>query len=297
MKKILLVLLLSTNFAFAQGIIPSGGGSGGAPSGPAGGILSGTYPNPGFASTTGSGAVVLATSPTLVTPLLGVPTSGTLTNTTGFPAANLAGLGTGVATLLGAASSGTGGIAGTTSPTLVTPTLGVAAATSINGLGLTGTGTITGTSSTSVGRGQYLGTNDNTAASAGNIGEYIVSNIAGGSAVALTTGVAANITSVSLTAGDWDCRGWVGTNPNAATTSSALFGWISTTSATFPTQPNGGAFVQQSFSLAAGGTYSVPVGTGQFIVNTTTTVFLSTTVNFAVNTNAAYGFIGCRRVH
>jgi len=43
-------------------------------------------------TTTGSGTVVaLATSPTFVTPILGTPTSGTLTNTTGFPAANLAG--------------------------------------------------------------------------------------------------------------------------------------------------------------------------------------------------------------
>lgn len=34
---------------------------------------------------TGTGSVVLATSPTLVTPLLGTPTSGTLTNCTGLP--------------------------------------------------------------------------------------------------------------------------------------------------------------------------------------------------------------------
>jgi hypothetical protein len=34
---------------------------------------------------TGSGALVFATSPTLVTPLLGTPTSGTLTNCTGLP--------------------------------------------------------------------------------------------------------------------------------------------------------------------------------------------------------------------
>jgi hypothetical protein len=34
---------------------------------------------------TGSGAAVFATSPTLVTPLLGTPTSGTLTNCTGYP--------------------------------------------------------------------------------------------------------------------------------------------------------------------------------------------------------------------
>jgi len=47
----------------------------------------GTTPNISITSSTGSGAVVLATSPTLVTPLLGTPTSGTLTNCT-FPTLN-----------------------------------------------------------------------------------------------------------------------------------------------------------------------------------------------------------------
>lgn len=41
----------------------------------------------GSASTTGSGNVVLATSPTLTTPVLGTPSSGTLTNCSGLPAA------------------------------------------------------------------------------------------------------------------------------------------------------------------------------------------------------------------
>ena len=49
-----------------------------------------------LAATTGTGAVALATSPTLVTPLLGTPTSGVLTNCTGLP---VAGGGTGVGTL------------------------------------------------------------------------------------------------------------------------------------------------------------------------------------------------------
>lgn len=54
---------------------------------------------------TGSGALVFATSPTLVTPALGTPASGTLTNTTGFPIANLAGAGTGVLTFLATPTS------------------------------------------------------------------------------------------------------------------------------------------------------------------------------------------------
>lgn len=39
----------------------------------------------GVTSSTGTGSVVLSTSPTLVTPALGTPASGTLTNCTGYP--------------------------------------------------------------------------------------------------------------------------------------------------------------------------------------------------------------------
>ena len=86
--------------------------------------------------TTGSGSVVLSTSPSLTTPALGTPSSGTLTNCTGLPVATgISGLGTGVATFLATPSSanlisaitdetGTGALVFATSPTLVTPALG-----------------------------------------------------------------------------------------------------------------------------------------------------------------------------
>lgn len=43
----------------------------------------------GGASSTGTGGLARATSPTFVTPVLGTPTSGTLTNCTGLPAASV----------------------------------------------------------------------------------------------------------------------------------------------------------------------------------------------------------------
>lgn len=98
----------------------------------------------GEMTTTGSGTVVvLATSPTLVTPALGTPASGTLTNCTGLPVSTgITGLGTGVATFLATPSSanlaaavtdetGSGALVFANTPTLVTPVLGAATGTSL----------------------------------------------------------------------------------------------------------------------------------------------------------------------
>lgn len=57
--------------------------------------------NTSLSGQTGTGNFVGATSPTLITPALGTPSSGTLTSCTGLPiSTGVAGLGTGVATFL-----------------------------------------------------------------------------------------------------------------------------------------------------------------------------------------------------
>lgn len=103
-----------TGLSIAGGVLNV---TGAPPTGAAGGVLSGTYPNPGFASATGTGAVVLATSPTLTTPNLGTPSAINLSNGTNLPLGSITGLGTGVATALGTALNASGGVAPVTSPT------------------------------------------------------------------------------------------------------------------------------------------------------------------------------------
>ena len=83
---------------------------------------------------TGSGALVFATSPVLVTPALGTPSSGLLTNCN-IPVGNVTGTGVGVTAFLITPSSanliaavtdetGSGALVFATSPVLVTPALG-----------------------------------------------------------------------------------------------------------------------------------------------------------------------------
>ena len=110
---------------------------------------SGSLSNATWTATTGSGDVVRATSPTLVSPILGTPTSGTLSNCTGLPiSTGVSGLGTNIATFLANPTSanlasavtdktGSGALVFANSATLVTPTLGVATATSINKVTIT----------------------------------------------------------------------------------------------------------------------------------------------------------------
>lgn len=117
---------------------------------------------------TGSGGIVLASSPALTTPDLGTPSAATLTNATGLPiSTGVSGLGTSVATAL-AVNVGTagavvvnGGALGTPSSGTLTNATGLPISSGVSGLGsnvATALGVAVGSSGAVLVNGGALGT-------------------------------------------------------------------------------------------------------------------------------------------
>jgi hypothetical protein len=160
--------------------------------------------------------------------------------------------------------------------TFVAPILGAASATSIS---FTSTSGIIGTT-----------TNDN--AAAGSVGEYVSSNIPLASAINIANNTATNLSSISLTAGDW----LVGGNIRIAGTAQAVtrtIVWLSTTSATFPDFSNINEWNGNTTTFV---TYGGAAPMQRISISGTTTVYISGQITFASGTASICGNIWARRL-
>jgi len=134
-----------------------------------------------------------------------------------------------------------------------------------------------------------VGTTTNNNAAAGSVGEFVSSVIASGSAVSYSTGTPKDMTSISLTAGDWDVWGNIFFIVGGAMTASN--GWISATSATLP-----------DVSLAVGinvtglGSSGFTMPMQRFSLSGTTTIYISAQFTFSTSTVTACGGIYARRI-
>lgn len=143
------------------------------------------------------------------------------------------------------------------------------------------------------------GTNTNDNAAAGYVGEYISSSVVAGSAVSLTTGNAANVTSISLTAGDWDVVANAAFAVSGTTNYTILEGSINTTSATLGDSNDPSApLVRFVRDAGTPGTQdpSFAVPRARIVISATTTVYLVARSTFSASTVGGYGFISARRV-
>lgn len=151
-----------------------------------------------------------------------------------------------------------------------------------------------GSGVTNVASTNIVGTVAGSEAIAGTIGEYVQSLVAAGGALAVATGVTTNVTSISLTAGDWDVEASVLYNFNTTIANNLASAGISTTSKTIPTD---GSEVK-SLVASTGGlgmVTGVTVPRKRINVTSTTTVYLCASATFDVSCSV-YGSINARRV-
>jgi hypothetical protein len=153
-------------------------------------------------------------------------------------------------------------------------------------------GTATGSLISSV----LQGVTDGTSAASGFVGQSISSTVAVGSAVALTTGVAANVTSISLPAGEWYVNGQVDYRAGATTSITTLTQGISQTSATVGGQDTFSRSVMAAVVPTAAFDFGIPVRGQRIVLTATTTIFLIAGGIFTVSTLSAYGTIEARRI-
>lgn len=143
---------------------------------------------------------------------------------------------------------------------------------------------------------EIAGTTTNNNAASGLLGEIVSSLVAVGSPQAMTTNTAMNVTSISLTAGDWD----VEANVNFINTGSTLTGspnvqaGINTTSATIPV--DGSEVSTGLLGVTLTNTDGVTIPRKRVSIAVTTTVYLCAKAIFTIGTFTSYGQISGRRV-
>jgi hypothetical protein len=132
-----------------------------------------------------------------------------------------------------------------------------------------------------------VGTTTSNNANAGSVGEYVSST---SSLTSISTATPTNITSISLSAGDWDVTGTVCINPTASITQ--LVAGVSTTSATLPSAPN---ISSVNATSTSGAGFCLPVMTTRETLSATTTIYLVANTQFSSGTAQSIGILRARR--
>lgn len=142
------------------------------------------------------------------------------------------------------------------------------------------------------------GTNTNDSAAAGDVGQYISGSLAIASAISLTNNTAADVVSISLTAGDWDIGGVAPFQYGGGTVTTQIKIGVSTTTATMPDNDAGQMSAGAWGAGKTGGSADfLPLPAGiRLSLSGTTTVYLVALALFTTSTCSVSGQIWARRV-
>lgn len=139
-----------------------------------------------------------------------------------------------------------------------------------------------------------VGTATNDSAAAGEIGEHISSVVTfANRLIAVVNGTPTHMTSISLTAGDWDVQG-VTLFLSSAGTTTGLLSSIGTTSATINASDTQTGWNSGAIGTVAYQAVQTPIA--RFSLATTTTIYLTTRADFTTGTVDSWGSIRARRV-
>ena len=152
------------------------------------------------------------------------------------------------------------------------------------------------TALTSTGGIDIIGTNTNDNAAAGYVGEYISSDVPLASPLSLTSGDTLSVTSISLTAGDWDVSGVVSFIPAATTNQTLLIGNISLVNATLDATLGRDIRLATPPQVTGGTINSISTKNVRLSLSATTTVYLCALAVFTISTMTVYANISARRI-
>lgn len=171
--------------------------------------------------------------------------------------------------------------------------------TTSGSLVVNGTSTFTGAVSVV---GGVTGTVTADSAVTGTVGQFVTSTVTSGAAVSHSTTVQANVTSISLTAGDWDVSAQCNTLGSTMIATVMTCG-LGTTSATQLTQAGGNGvgtdplfattFASQTLPNQPFGMVIPPV---RVSIAATTTIYLVVKNTWSSGTAATYGTLRARRM-
>ena len=142
-----------------------------------------------------------------------------------------------------------------------------------------------------------IGTTTNDSAAAGSVGEFITSQVLTSSAISATTNTNINVTSISLTAGDWDVFGQVCFNGAAGTLVTYQTCAASTTSATLSdlSLSSNLSYGTTGVAIYAAQAVTVPIPVRRTSLSATTTIYLVAISGFTISTSTVCGTLSARR--